>query len=199
MIKLLIFSLIFGCSTSFSAEQVTGKVIREGTSTYIEASGENICKRYHLDSGNKETEKTLFKLSSGDFVNGSGIVDNISCRVLLQNVDYVGLKRLLGYWYSEEGIVSVKNFNYLSFYSARGKSSSTSAQNLFKTGTPTNYRYSLMPSDSSEWIVFLSNSDSTTFATIQFIRESILMKVFHSETGDVIKVLNLSKWASPKQ
>lgn len=196
---LLIFSLIFACTTALSAEQVTGKVIREGADIYVEGDSESVCKRYLLESGNKDTEKTLFKLTSGDLVNGSGAISNTDCRILLKNVDYVGLRRLLGYWYSDEGIVSVKNFSSLSFYSARGKASSSSSQNIFKTGTPTNYRYSLMPTDTSEWVIFLSDSNTTTFATIQFIRESILLKVFHSETGDVIKVLHLSKWGNPKQ
>ncbi|KYG64086.1 hypothetical protein AZI86_14895 [Bdellovibrio bacteriovorus] len=157
------------------------------------------CPRYQLVPKNSIVALHMRKLASGDFVEGSGQLDDDHCKAFVESIEYVGLRKLLGYWYSETaGIITVRDFSSLSFY-PMNKTSDLKDDALSRTGDPITYRYSVTPSEGKEWVVFLSNAQGTSFATLMFSSKFVTMKIYDSETGSLNQTLRLSKWGDLKR
>ncbi|MNT28042.1 hypothetical protein D3C72_1637010 [compost metagenome] len=135
------------------------------------------------------------KLSSGDLINGTGIVQYKSNKLVLETIDYVGLRRMLGKWISNDGLLQVKNFSEMKFYPHNSPSSPTPS-GLVLSDVPITFRYSLTPADGKAWVMFLSDSSKTVFTTIQINGANATLKTFDSETGAVAKTLRLTKWGN---
>lgn len=188
-----VFSLVFA-STAISAPPISGTIERDTTGIYLRVNDK--CPRYLISSKSEDASQSIRKLSNGDTITATGLLDLETCTAVVETIDYVGLKKMLGYWYSEQGIMTVRDYTSLSFYpiNIRGLQQSSD----FRTADPINYRYSVTPSEGREWVVFLSDDTSTTFATIQFKNDNATMKIYDSENGNVKKTLRLSKWGNLK-
>ncbi|WP_413613398.1 hypothetical protein [Bdellovibrio sp. HCB-110] len=193
--RFLLFVLSLAVSSvALSVQPISGTIERDSTGVYLR-SGDR-CPRYVVNTKSEDASLSIRKLSSGDTVTASGLLDVETCTVVIESVDYVGLRKMLGYWYSQDGIITVRDFDSLSFYPINLKDFQNGAD--YRTADPINYRYSVTPSEGKEWVVFLSDTTSTTFATIQFNKGNATMKIYDSETGDVKKVLRMSKWGNLK-
>ncbi|MEN0057340.1 MAG: hypothetical protein AAGB31_00790 [Bdellovibrio sp.] len=190
------FVLIVITSSFASAFQsLSGTVTRTSSDLYIVISNAH-CSRYLLVGANEDADNSIRKLSAGDILTASGTLHESTCKASLTSVDYVGLKKLLGYWYSNEGIFTVRDFNYMSFYPMNIKNAQSDPE--YYTGDPISYRYSITPSEGKEWVMFLSDKESTTFATLQMYRGYATMRIYDSDTGQMKKTLRLSKWGELK-
>lgn len=186
------FVLTLG-ATSFAhaTAALSGEVVDFEGKLYLSLP-EQSCPRYELIAKNNEASAHIRKLSEGDLINATGYLDSSLCQSHIESVEYVGLKKLLGYWYSKAGIITVRDFSLLSFYPLNVRDlKDVSSEH---SGEPITYRYSVVPSDGSEWVVFLSNSKGTSFATLKFARSIVTMKIYDSETGAILQTLRLSKW-----
>lgn len=187
--KLLFFVLSLGFSSmALSAQQITGKVERIQYSAYLQTSAPQSCHKYRIEANSEEAAGNIEKLSTGDALTASGVYDNRACRVLIDSVDYVGLKDLLGLWYNDDGYVHVHNFTTISVHSIQFRK--------IKAGEKVNtvdFRYSVTPSSGNEWVVFLSTPKSTTFATVNLKKTSATVKIFDSENGSIVQTINLKK------
>lgn len=190
---LFVLSLIVS-SSAFSAQQVTGRIERIGSRSFLKTSIADACNVYQLESNSEEASGSIHKLSTGDSLTASGVINNTSCTVYIDSVDYVGLKDLLGYWYGKDGYVKVRDFTSISVYSDQ-------LGNLKRNNSPARmdsieFRYSITPSNGKEWVLFLSTAESTTFATIDLQKKSAVIKIFDSENGSLVRTINLSKWGT---
>lgn len=195
--RLLLFVLSLMVSSGVSAAQpVTGTVLRESSgTTYLLADQK--CKKYILDTKTDDAENNVRKLSNGDRITATGLLDSTTCTAVIESIEYVGLKKMLGYWYSNEGIITVRDYSSLSFYPINLKDYHDGKD--YRTADPIDYRYSITPSEGREWVVFLSDKNSTLFATIQFIKDTALMRIYDSDNGKIIKTLRLAKWGNLRQ
>nr|BFD66698.1 hypothetical protein HAGR004_17200 [Bdellovibrio sp. HAGR004] len=193
--RILLFVLILiSGSVGFSARPLSGTIERDITGTYLRA--DSACVRYLVESESQDTEANIRRLSTGDTVTASGVLDPNSCVAYIESVDYVGLKKMLGYWHSSDGLLTVRDFNSLSFYPISVKDFQKGQD--YAIIDPITYRYSVTPSTGKDWVVFLSDATSTTFATIRFNKSRATMKIYDSETGNVTRTLHLSKWGELK-
>ncbi|MGZ3768903.1 MAG: hypothetical protein ACXVCP_04090 [Bdellovibrio sp.] len=182
--KLLPFvlSLVFS-SVALSAQQISGKIEKINFTSFLKVPNSAVCNAYRIEANTEEAAKSIDKLSKGDALTASGVLDNRSCRVLVDSVDYVGLMDLLGYWYNDEGYVEVHDFNSVSVYSKQLKT----------LNSPIEYKYSVTPSSGADWVVFLSTAESTIFATVNLKKYSATIKIYDSENGNIVKTINLNK------
>nr|BFD59468.1 hypothetical protein CKG001_15750 [Bdellovibrio sp. CKG001]BFD62848.1 hypothetical protein BdHM001_15290 [Bdellovibrio sp. HM001] len=193
--RILLFVLILiSGSVGFSARPLSGTIERDITGTYLRA--DSACVRYLVESESQDTEANIRRLSTGDTVTASGVLDPNSCVAYIESVDYVGLKKMLGYWHSSDGLLTVRDFNSLSFYPISVKDFQKGQD--YAIIDPITYRYSVTPSTGKDWVLFLSDATSTTFATIRFNKSRATMKIYDSETGNVTRTLHLSKWGELK-
>ncbi|WP_291516213.1 hypothetical protein [Bdellovibrio sp. ArHS] len=195
--RFLLFVLsLAATSLALAVQPIGGTVYRDSTGVYLSVNTDQKCKVFTVETKSEDAAMSVRKLSTGDTLTASGLLDTETCIASIESVDYVGLKKLLGYWYTQEGIITVSDFNSLSFYPINMKD--------FQNGKdlsqidPITYRYSLTPSDGKEWVLFLSDSTSTLFATIFFNKNNATMRIYDSENGDIVKTLRLSKWGKLK-
>lgn len=192
----LIFVLsLFASTVALSAQPVMGTVVREFPGFRL--IGDQSCRRYIIETKTPEAANNLAKLSSGDNITATGFLDKGKCTAVIESIDYVGLKKLLGHWYSSEGIMSVRDFNSIRFYPI--KLNDFKNNDNYKSAAPIDYRYSVTPTEGKEWILFLSDKRGTSFSTIQFNKETVTVKIYDSETGQITKTLRLAKWGNLKK
>lgn len=198
--RVLLFVLTLVATTWAAASQpVSGTLIKSGFDMYIQS--DDACGKYRIDPKSEDTLNTMLKLAPGDSVTATGVFDKQNCIAAIESIDYVGLKRLLGNWMSKDGLIYVHDFNTMSFYPLGNTAiadqttqpGKTSRAPGFQIVKPVLYKYSLTPSDGKEWVLFLSDAESTTFATIQFNKDIAVMKIYDSENGNVTKVMVLTR------
>jgi hypothetical protein len=201
-ILLFVLTTVFA-ATALCAQPVAGVLAQEGTQLFI--SGDMFCSRYLVAAKSNEVLAHIKKLNPGDEITASGDKNFIDCSVVLESIDYVGLRRLLGMWLSNEALIKVKDFSSLSFYPLERSSSLGQHVNNYgltstsEVATAVDYTYSLTPSEGKEWVLFLSDSTKTLFATISLSKGSAVMKIYDSESGVVLKTLRMTKWGGVRQ
>ncbi len=176
-------------AVAFAAQPVGGVVSIEGGKMFLRS--DDPCHRYMVASNNETALNALVKLAAGDFITATGSKNPGDCSVAIETVEYVGLRRMLGNWYSRDAVINVQDFNSMKFYPAQSIVTKGDRVYTQVSTTPVEYSYSLVPGSGKEWVLFLSDSRSTTFGTIQFSRGSAVMKINNSVTGEVIKTLLL--------
>jgi hypothetical protein len=144
---------------------------------------------YKIAAQNPDVQDSLDRLSNGDFIAGNGTLDTANKKLSIKSIDYVGLRKLLGPWIGTEGTLLFKDFSTMRFtprfFDINLDSRLTNYQKEF--------RYSLTPSDGNEWGLFLSDDKSTTFATVEFTKNKVIIKIFESESGKIVRTLKLER------
>ena len=184
--RFFLFVLTIVSSTAaLAGSPVSGTISRAGQSLFL--ISDDPCSRYELTTSNEAAMDSLLKLSEGDTITATGTKDPSTCKIAVETIDYVGLKRLLGVWYSKDAFVTILDFSVMSFYPP----SITDFTSGVNVGVePVNYKYSVIPSEGKEWVLFLSDRRTTTFATLQFSKGPAIMKIY-SESGAVSKTMVL--------
>ena len=198
--RLLLFAIInLAALSSFAIDTITGVLLKEAGHVYL--SSDSNCGRYRVYNSSFEVTANLRKLSHGDAVSATATINTAECSVDIQSIDYVGLKRLLGYWHTDAGMVTVKNFNSLMIYPKVGVQTLSELRTLgagAQVPNPIVYRYSVLPSKGKEWVVFLSDSETTTFATLTFHRSTATLSTYDSETGVLTNEFHMIRWKQLK-
>ncbi|MEK2688558.1 hypothetical protein [Bdellovibrio sp. GT3] len=180
--RLLFFVLTLVTSAvAIAANTVGGTVALKGQQMFLKT--DDPCNNYLVASNNEIALSALVKLAPGDVITATGKKNPAHCTVSIDSVEYVGLRRMLGSWYSTEAVITVEDFNSMKFYAAE--------KDHKWSQTPIEYNYSLVPASGKEWVMFLSDSKSTQFGTIQFSRGSAVLKMYSSDTGALNKTLIL--------
>ena len=195
MNKLIFFLTLLSTSSVFGASNIIGSIVKESSSYYLVADAG--CVRYLIKPQNADTAQTMVKLRSGDQLRASGNLSANTCEASLHSIDFVGLQSLLGYWKADDGMYSIRNFNMLQFFPE--STGEIVNGNYHDSIIPVTYHYSIVPAIGKDWVVFLSDNQDTQFATIRLNKNSATLKIFDSETGNVISQKHLSKWSSPKK
>lgn len=190
-ILLFVLNLMTGMA-ALASGTVMGTVEKDSAGTYLVADAS--CKRFQIQTISTDAEISIRKLSTGDSLTASGSLNTETCVAEIESVDYVGLKKMLGHWHSTEGLMTVRDFNFLSFYPTA--SSESRKYPFYVMAYSIDYRYSLTPADGKDWVLFLSDTNTTTFATIRFRGNRATMKIYDSETGKVNRTLYMSKWGN---
>ncbi len=185
-----IFSLLLG-SLSFAAQPINGVLDFKYEDVFLLTNSS--CKSYRLNSISSDALKTIKKLATGDSITGMGVISEAECKIELQSISYVGLKKFIGSWYGDEGMYSIKDFATLIFYPI----SSISDPDLTNLEI-IQYKYSLTPSSGKEWVLFLSDKTTTVFATLIINGDSAQISTYDSENGEITKTIHLTKMRNLK-
>lgn len=159
MMNAVILLLIFWISpVSFViAEVFSGTISRKSLNrgVFFENYDQKI---YFLTAGNSSIENLFDRLSEGDFIQFESTLNpNTEDALTVNDVNFVGLKRLMGLWVSSSSVLKFQNFQEMSFYLRSGRSL-----------RQPKFNYSIFPTNGPEWIMIFSNANSgkTEIATI---------------------------------
>ncbi len=194
--KCLFFVFAFlSAASSFAEESLAGFLIKEYGKIYL--SSRTTCGRYEVSTSSAEVTNNLRKLTNGDAVLATANLDLRLCQVHIQSIDYVGLRRLLGIWQSDAGYIDIGNFSSLKIY-PKFKVEAKFGPLDFEVPTPITYQYSVLPSPGKEWVVFLSDSKTTTFATLTLEKSKAVLRTYDPDSGAVTQELHMVRWKSSK-
>lgn len=162
---------------------ITGIVQSTPTGYYLVNSDNTAMHSLH--PGNQQVIETLKRLKSSDFISGSG--DFINGRYVLENLDFVGLSELIGTWISDNGNwLKVNSFSKLSLYTLIDT----------RVALKTNLNYSIAPDSGNAWKVFLSDEKEVILATLILDQKQAVLKIYSSDSGEVVKEIELHKLSS---
>lgn len=188
--KYMIFLLFTFCfQLVLGSQTVTGFLEKSGPDFYL--IPKNSQNRYLIIQQNTDVSSSLRRLDKGDLISGHGSIDTINKKIRLESVDYVGLRKLLGPWISSDGLMIFKDFSTMK-YTPRF-SNAREPTPFQKSNYQRVFRYTLSPIEGEEWALFLSDNKSTTFATVTFRNRKIILKIYESESGKIIRTLKLER------
>ncbi|HEY8270146.1 MAG TPA: hypothetical protein VIG33_04610 [Pseudobdellovibrionaceae bacterium] len=188
---------IFFLLTMFSIQWVFGVQVFEGYLTkndgnyyFTPASADSFYKVHALTHN---VEENLKRFENGDFIIGSGSLEAANKKINIESVDYVGLRRLLGMWVGTDGIMIFKDFSTMSFTPPFSGVKEDNKVRPSLTNYQKQFRYSMSPTDGNEWALFVSDDKGTSFATMEFSNKNVIMKIFESESGKIVRTLKLER------
>lgn len=169
------------------AAPVAGILEKNNQGTFLTLT--QTSQKYKIASTTGDAVDSIERLNSGDYITGNGDINEDAKTIQLNSLDYVGLKKILGLWYSGGSVMNFSTFTDLSVYPLMGK-------NLVVALSPkTDLHYSLAPYSGNQWAIFLSSQDATVFATIEFSEKEATMHIFDSETGQNTRTMRLVRWS----
>lgn len=182
---LLILTITALANFAFAQEPVQGYVKHEQETVHlVDDKGREL---YELKSRNYDVYNQLQKLESGDFLIATGTYDQKSDKMIVEAVDFVGLRKLLGYWKAADSIFNFKDFNVVNFYLLSDGNTDGFAVRKAR------YQYSVAPGSGSSWKVFFNDFRSITLTSIEFKKDSATMEVYDPETGISKGVIQLNR------
>jgi hypothetical protein len=129
---------------------------------------------------------TISQLETDDYISGSAFLDPEN-RLRISSIDFVGLKRLLGLWSNNQGIINFQNFNDVSLWNFEKTKD-------VKYWGPFNYIYSITPDDEGKWKIFFSDEDNVILALLNCAdKNHITISIYNSNDGSIDKVYELER------
>ena len=149
---IIIFSTL--TSTYLLAATVLGEVKITEDGTCINIAGHP--KPYKVISNSAEVSNALSKLRNGDFISGQGRHHLGSQSIVLNSIDYVGLKKILGHWVSKDQIT---------YYFKDYENLHLSAPIL---NAPNKWTYRISPGLNDNWSVIFLDENSVKIGELDF-------------------------------
>ncbi len=150
--------------------------MEEGNFTFVDGDS---FQTYKLRAYTDSAQQALSKLKNKDGI--SGIATLMDDTLLLESVEFVGLRRLLGCWQSSdkiETVVNFKDFSRVSFHLPESNSELT---------------YAIAPSAGDTWRVFFSGKNSVVLGSLIVSDSKASIEFFDPDDGEITRVLNLQK------
>jgi hypothetical protein len=192
---LLSFLVIFLCAHTIQAASsatFAGFVEKTASGVFIRSTDASQ-SRISIIGVPFELRELFSKLSSGDFVTGSGTLQGGSQSMFIESIETVGLQKIIGRWTNKENILVFKSFSELQVSTnPADKDAGASQQNNFGT-EKSNLRYSLAPGQTDDWTIFMSNQDATVLGSLSVDANVAVLKIYNPDTGKPMKVLRLNK------
>lgn len=118
----------------------------------------------------------LQKLRVGDLIQGRGFVTSPQSPqlpvLMLESIDFVGLRDLLGQWFSKEHmVVDFINFNQLKIY---------------RSNQEQLYDYSIAPASEKGWMIFLQDPTSTSLGGLKMEAGNAVIEVYNHSAHSVL-------------
>jgi len=186
--KYIIFLIVtFSIQLVLGSQAFNGYLTKKGDEVFFTPKSSELF--YKVIATTFDVQESLARLDNGDFVSGSGTLDTINKKISVQSIDYVGLQKLLGPWVGADGTIVFKDFTTMRFIPRFRDLTLDTRLTRFQR----EFHYSVSPKDSNEWALFMSDSMNTTFATVEFTKKKIILKIFESESGNIVRTLKLER------
>jgi hypothetical protein len=181
-VSTLFIIFLFSC-LSVGAENVviTGKLLVKQNNFQLISTDKKV---YSLVPINQEVLHSLKQLSTGDSIQGAGQVKN-NQTLILDSIDFVGIKKLLGGWQSSDGFFSFENYEDLTLYNFSSH---------LMLGKKSAMKYALTPSEDSQWKIFIIQNGEVVLANLDFVSDTMMtLNHFNSKSGNISKKTILIK------
>lgn len=128
------------------------------------------------------TVEALKKLKNMDYFQGQG--EFVNNELLLESVDFVGLRRLLGLWTADENsVLDFQDYSRVMIY--------RSFLNLMAPRAL--LQYSIAPSAGADWRIFFTDENSVVLAALDLKDQKATLKFFDLGSGHVVKTVEMTR------
>lgn len=188
---------VLNSNICLAAENFTGLFVETKKINYIQFlnSGEIL----PLADSDAPVAPTLKKLNNGDLIIGNGQRVDLKFKILA--VDYVGLIDVIGKWSADGALFDFQSFFDLQItlnpYYFRSQLLADFFDFPLESQTYTRsmmLKYTLSPSDRTEWVLLLSNSSETHFATLKLQADQAWLTLYNSENGKAEQTIKLTRF-----
>ncbi len=181
-LQMKILSVFFWISViSFGALAQTslqGYVVRSSSDSYFFT--DSISHRtFAITPAKLEVSETLSKLSTFDSIQGRGQFGPRNT-VILEAIDFVSLRRLLGTWKAPGVTVKFVDYSRVNFQLNGDRQSSE-------------FSYVLSPVDGNFWKIFFTDRASVALGSINVENDMAKLEINDSQTGEITQRFNLKK------
>jgi hypothetical protein len=168
-------------STAHADDQVQGYLNK--TSHGMTFNNSNVARPYILKAGSPNIKALLDKMEDKDFISGTARIQSNNT-LLLISIDFVGLRRLLGRWLSDE--------YFLSFHSFADMTSQTlTPERDFTKG---DYKYAVAPGEGNNWKIFFTDQFNVSLGNLSLVdKDHFKVIFFDGKTGKTVKTLSLMR------
>jgi hypothetical protein len=170
-----LFILFFWGVVSAQANTLQGFIFVSNNNHYITDSLTH--KSYLVSPSNNVAAEGLSKLKSFDTMTGTGMIEGQV--FILDSVDFVALRRLIGIWRAPQTVVNFMDYSRVNFRVPAGQNSQ--------------YQYALSPGPGDTWRIFLTDKSSVVLGTLLIDNSHAQIEVFHPKTGEVSQKFELEK------
>jgi hypothetical protein len=167
-------------------------------------------KSYPIYCETHELMADLEKLSTGDLLVGTGELHADKQVVVLQSIDMVGLRRLLGTWRTVHSeVFEFKDFNRLHVYPSDFRKTMTlkslSKDFLERPAIPDSFfthlqklNYTLAPDSNSQsrWSIFMADHQSVRIGSLMIHPTMVKLTVYDPDTGRIASEFDLARVTS---
>ena len=143
-------------------------------------------KLVRIGVNDEATIRDLQKLQPGDYLSGTGILDTEKATLVLDSIETVGLRSLLGRWQSADGqVFEFQDFDSLYHYASRFMTASTRSNGR-------ELSYSLAPDSAvNRWSIFLTDHTTVLIGSVEFAGRSIELILMNPQNGQIVERLEL--------
>ncbi len=165
---------------TLASSTYSGVISKENKNIYL-VSTTNKFAPLELKTLTAEAQKTLLRLVSGDFLEGSG--DVVNNALVLDTIDFVALAALIGTWRNGLDWIDFKDFSTaLVSLSAQVKDSNKALS----------MKYSIVPGGNNSWKILFSAEDNVIAASLT-INGNVAQFNFYDQESDISRIYELTK------
>lgn len=160
---------------------VEGLVWRNGTKLHIRLDQ----KRYAIVPKDSQVSKDISRLTSGDFLQGQGHINEATEELYLTSVHFVGLRQMLGTWRTEMWqLFEFSDFSRLKLYIPIVSDKDI----LFPVKEIT---YSVAPDSKSGWSILMSDRDSVDIGKLEISKTTLRIILLDEISGKPTQTIEL--------
>ena len=140
---------------------------------------------YLLDTLNQQVRYDLQRLRQGDYLVARGTVDEVRKIVVVEAIENLGLRELIGMWSSAKSeVYEFQDFTRLNLYLPNQQRDSVEIAGQ--------YNYAVAPDQGDRYSIFLSDNRSVLVGSIEFKNQRLQLTVLDPKTGRVQQNVSLS-------
>lgn len=177
-----LFASLLTLASPAIAQQIEGHLHRTSSGLTIHLAKDH--KTYKLTSLTAEVADVLARLENFDFVRGNGEIR--ADRIVIETIDFIGLRGLLGNW-------SLSGGAYMTFHDYL-KASYTVPDFLYPDHVE-QYTYSLAPGEGKPWRILVSNGTWVSVGYLEINKDKLKVQFVDLKTGQLKKALELTRKA----
>ena len=184
--KLMAILLLLNFPVLAIAANYEGIVKKSSEAVYLvdPSSGEK-----YLLTGSVALQANFKMLTSGDFVSVDGTRSTTKGTITAKSINYVGLKKLLGVWSTEDAFC----YNFISY---NNLIVTRKVNGQCTSNYPSEYTYLINP-QSRVWTVLISGENNSYVGDLYLPNSDTLeIDLYDSETGAILRQLSLRKHKS---
>lgn len=169
-------TLLLMSSVTLASVQVSGNVVISEDEHFLKLSETKEVRI--LIAGTSDVEAALNKLKHGDYVTGEGEISDKG--IVLRNIEYVGLQRILGTWLSDKSsTMKFKDYTTLVIQSS---------------SQMTPLKYAILPGAENVWKIYFTDDESIVLGTLNLTsKTSAQLTIYNGDEDGSASELNLHK------